>query len=494
MIRTFRIIAAAAGGGGGGIGRGGKLPWNIPEEMKHFRSLTKGCAVIMGRKTWESLPERGLPGRLNIVISGAGKVYVPSSKHEVISVSSLDDAIKKTSVAGKKTYVIGGQQVYESAIGHQCCEGIDLTNVSTSICEREDCDTFFPSIPPHYVLTATEKTSFGAYETWENTQDELSPEWNYLHVLTSILKYGETVMERTGTGTLQLFGATLRFDLSDGRIPVMTTKRVHWKSVVEEILQFSRGDIDARRLEAKGVKIWSGHTSRSHLDSIGAKDVEVGSMWKAYGFQWRQLGLPYLGIDAPYKEIREAFLSSDRTKRKEWIERYPELASVTTVHDQLQSVVDQLKNNPTSRRIVLNAWNVQDLSQMCLPPCHMLYTFNVSRGRLNCQMTQRSWDMFLGAPFNIAGTALLVRLLCATTGLQPGEIKIDAANAHIYSNHVDQVTEQVYRARHGGTFRFPKLDIKRNLCNLSDWDALTSDDLVLQNYNSYGPLKAKMAV
>jgi thymidylate synthase len=162
------------------------------------------------------------------------------------------------------------------------------------------------------------------------------------------------------------------------------------------VLQFARGDIDARKLEAKGVKIWSGHTSRAHLDSIGAHHIEAGSMGKAYGFQWRQLGLPYLGIDAPYKDIRNALTSPGNAQQI--AEKYPALRRPDIkVYDQLQSVVDQLKHNPTSRRIVLNAWNVADLSEMCLPPCHMVYVFNVSEGRLNCQMMQRSWDMFLGS-------------------------------------------------------------------------------------------------
>jgi dihydrofolate reductase/thymidylate synthase len=491
MSRTFRIIAAAAGNTttlGGGIGRNGKLPWNIPEEMQHFRELTKGSAVIMGRKTWDSLPKRPLSGRANIVIT---KSAVDSSS-DFIAVLSLDEALKRT--GGKPTYVIGGQQIFEAAINHERCEGIDLSNISETICARTECDTFFPAIPSQYELISSVKTGFGAYETWENKKDTVTEESYYLLELAHILEHGEPVMERTGTGTLQKFGVSLRFDLADGRIPVITSKRVHWKSVAEEILQFARGDIDGRKLESKGVKIWSGHTSRSHLDSIGGTHVETGSMWKAYGFQWRQLGLPYLGIDAPYKEIRQAFTDSNRDMRIRWIERYPVLKSVTTVHDQLQTVVDLLKTNPTSRRIVLNAWNVQDLAEMCLPPCHMIYTFNVCRGRLNCQMTQRSWDMFLGAPFNIAGTALLVRLLCETTGLLPGEIKIDATNAHIYSDHVEQVKEQLTRVLENGMYRFPKLEIKRKLASLNDWDLLIADDLVLLNYNSYGPLKARMAV
>ena len=273
---------------------------------------------------------------------------------------------------------------------------------------------------------------------------------------------------------------------------MLTSKRVHWKSVAEEILQFARGDINARHLEGKGVNIWKGHTSRRHLDAVGGHHVEEGSMWKAYGWQWRQWGLPYLGIDVDYRAIKRA-LKEGGAPRQHLTNIYPQLQHAT-FHDQLATVVHSLKTNPSSRRMVLSAWNVSDLDQMCLPPCHMLYTFNVTHGRLNCQMTQRSWDMFLGAPFNIAGTALLVRLLCATTGLEPGEIKIDAANAHIYLNHLEQVDELLERAETRGLYRFPRLEIKKKLVTLDDWDTLTADDLVLHGYRSHPPIKAPMAI
>lgn len=496
--RPFRIIAAAVGGQNGGIGCRGKLPWRIKQEMQHFRERTHNCAVIMGRATWDSLPTVPLPHRLNVVITSQPKKILSSSYDErVLVATSLTDALMKLERSHKsptRTYVIGGEQVYRTAVEHEMCEAIELTNIDKTAIPEQDYDRFFPRIPtPMFQLTKSVPTSFGAYEMWEKIKDEHSPEWSFMNLLRNVRHNGELVLaERSGVGTLQCFGLSVRFSLANDRIPVLTAKRVHWKSVAEEVLQFARGDINARHLEAKGVKIWKGHTSRAHLDSIGAPHVEEGSMWKAYGWQWRHWGLPYLGIHTDYDAIKKSLLQGG-TARQNVINLYPQLKHAV-FHDQLANLVHLLKTNPSSRRMVLSAWNVADLDQMCLPPCHMLYTFNVTHGRLNCQMTQRSWDLFLGAPFNIAGTALLVRLLCATTELEPGEIKIDAANAHIYLNHVEQVDEMIERAENLGLYRFPTLEIKRKLFSLEDWNTLTADDLVLHGYRSHSAIKAHMAI
>ena len=499
--QPFKIIAAAAGGQGGTIGVNNKLPWKLPEDLNHFRNQTLNGTVIMGRKTYESMG-KPLGLRSNIVVTRSRDFAVPSG---TLVANSLEKALDLAEASmlndPRDIWVIGGADIYKRAIHSSRCESIELTNVS------KPCppgDAHFPSIPKHFELVDRMELSPDAtVERWYNPHiswDE-SEESGYLETLQDVLQSGELIGDRTGVGVIQKFGVSLRFDLRHGHIPLMTSKKVHWKSIVEEILQFSRGDINANHLSEKGVRIWEGHTSRDHLDSIGGTHVEAGSMWKAYGWQWRRWGLPYLGIDAPYDEIctrvRETIPNgADRQQAMEMYEKlYPEVDwQSIRVHDQLQTVVDALRNEPTSRRIVLSAWNVGDLDEMCLPPCHMLYTFNVSaKGYLNCQMTQRSWDLFLGAPFNIAGTALLVHLLATTTGLKPGEIKIDAANAHIYSNHVEQVKKQLEQAEKG-LFRFPKLKIIPMIETLQDWQYLRRMDLPLENYRSHPGIKAPMAV
>lgn len=475
--------------------------------------------MIMGRRTFESLPERKpLRNRLNVVVSGTLPNYDSITREGFIFAPTLERALsyvdkRQHLLSKRRTYIIGGQRLYEEAISSPRCEAVELTNVSTDRVPNVKCDTFFPRLPEHFELTDTEELEPGVVvETWENPMDPFSPELAYLAILRDILHHGERLHDRTGVGTLQEFGVTLRFPLDDpeGRIPVLTSKRVAWKSVAAEVLQFARGDINANHLSAQGVPIWNGNTSREFLDSIGGYDIETGSMWKAYGFQWRQCGLPYLGIDADYKAYRQLCTTTPPGSRKRLDALYamqesgqharldPETfkrVAECEVTDQLRNVIELLRNNPTSRRIVLNAWHVPDLGRMCLPPCHMVYVFNVSRGRLNCQMLQRSWDLFLGAPFNIAGTALLVRLICHTIdGLEPGEIKIDGVNAHIYCNHTEQVAKQLNRAEDKGIYRFPTLKINKTLSSLDDWEQLTADDLELVNYRHHPGIKAPMAV
>lgn len=486
MRRQFKIIAAALGGSGGGIGKDGVLPWKIPSELQDFRKKTTNSTVIMGLNTWNSLPKKPLPNRRNIVLST--RSHQDDFEHATVA-SSFDQALSLAYNIRAPVYVLGGSKVYQHAIRHKQCEAIEMSNIDPDLFPDLKCDTFFPVIPPNYDLIRTEEKMYGQYQYYRNRYNLESQEQSYLDVLSDIRYTGEHMSDRTGVGTIQKFGVSLRFSLEDGTIPVMTSKKVHWKSIVGEFLQFARGDVDARKLQEQGISIWNGHTSRAHLDSIGGKHIETGSLWKAYGHQWRQWGMPYLGIDADYGAIRRSLQDNDPQIFME----YPQLRDVE-IHDQLKTVVDQLKNNPTSRRIILSAWNVGDLAQMCLPPCHTMYLFNVSKtGKLNCQMTQRSWDLFLGAPFNIASTALFVHMLCKTTGLSPGEIKIDGCNAHIYSDHVEAVDKQLEQAKKG-LFRFPTLNIKRDLKNLEDWDNLTIDDIELVNYNSYPGIKAKMAV
>lgn len=510
LPRPFRCIVAAVGGAGGGIGLAGRIPWKLPEDMKHFQHATQRSTLIMGRKTWASLPTRPLKGRFNLVVtSQPRKVKKPHTRYDQFAcVSSLQEALEHPAAVRSRNapYVIGGQRLYDEAMRHADCEQIEITNIAK--CPRlslYEYDTFMPQLPDAYKLVHSQETAFGAYETWSNTRDANTAEWAYIDALEDIRVNGARVADRTGTGTVQKFGVSLRFPLHGNRIPVLTSKRVHWKSVAEEVLQFARGDVDARKLSRKGVRIWEGNTSRAFLDSVGGAHVETGSMWKAYGWQWRQWGMPYLGLNADYARIRRAFDGDTKddeasaverdAEREELIAAYPgALTHDTRIHDQLATVVRQLRDEPTSRRIILNAWNVGDLREMCLPPCHMVYGFNVTHGRLNCQLFQRSWDMFLGAPFNIAGTALLVRLLCAATALEPGEIKIDALNAHIYLNHLGQVDQLCTRARREGLFRSPELLFDTTLNTLDDWGRLSIDDLPLRGYQSHSVIRAKMAV
>ena len=288
----------------------------------------------------------------------------------------------------------------------------------------------------------------------------------YLDLLQRIIDDGEYRPDRTGTGTYSLFAPPqLRFDLSDGAFPLLTTKKVFMKGILHELLWFVHGSTDAKLLSAKGVKIWEGNGSREYLDSLGLTSRREGDLGPVYGFQWRHFGAEYKDCDADYSGQG---------------------------YDQLASIVHTLKTNPYDRRIIMSAWNPPAFKEMALPPCHVFCQFYVSfpksgRPRLSCQMYQRSCDMGLGVPFNIASYALLTYMIAMVVDMEPGEFIHVMGDAHVYSNHVEALKEQLQRVPR----KFPKLVIKRKVTDIDDFKY---EDFEVTDYDPYGPIKMKMAV
>jgi dihydrofolate reductase/thymidylate synthase len=241
----------------------------------------------------------------------------------------------------------------------------------------------------------------------------------YLDLVREIIADGAVRGDRTGTGTVSLFGKSMRFNLRGGVFPLLTTKRVFWRGVAEELLWFVAGSTDGSALAAKGIGIWDGNGSRAFLDSVGLGHREEGDLGPVYGFQWRHWG-------APYKTKRECYTGEGI--------------------DQLAECIRLIKTDPTSRRIVMSAWNPSDLPAMALPPCHMFAQFYVAHGELSCQLYQRSGDVGLGVPFNIASYALLTRLVAQVCGLGAGDLVHVLGDAHVYANHVDPLREQLLNA------------------------------------------------
>jgi thymidylate synthase len=252
-----------------------------------------------------------------------------------------------------------------------------------------------------------------------------SSESGYLRLLADILAHGHARPDRTGTGTIGVFGRQLRFDLKQGVVPLLTTKRVAWKSCIKELLWFLRGDTDAKILQKQDVHIWDGNTSRSFLDGVGLEEYPEGVLGAGYGWQWRFFGAPY----SP--EFADTSRIVDR--------------GVVGGFDQIEYIIHELKHNKHSRRIMLSAWNPADFDKVALPPCHFSCQFYVQGNELSCHMTMRSADVFLGLPFNIFSYSVLTRILAAKTELVPGELVISIGDAHIYKNHVAQVQEQLRR-------------------------------------------------
>ena len=267
---------------------------------------------------------------------------------------------------------------------------------------------------------------------------EPHPERQYLDLLADILATGAQRVDRTGVGTLGVFGRQIRFDLAAG-FPMLTTKKLHLKSIVLELLWFLRGDTNVRWLQERGVRIW---------DDWADQDGELGPV---YGRQWRSWTAP----DG-------------------------------RVIDQIANVVEQIRRNPSSRRHIVSAWNPADVDDMALPPCHCLFQFFVADGRLSCQLYQRSADIFLGVPFNIASYALLTMMVAQVTGLKPGEFVHTFGDAHLYLNHVEQAKLQLARQ----PYPFPVMQIAPK----TDLFSFEYEDFRLDGYQAHPHIKAEVAV
>ncbi|MGI6321952.1 MAG: thymidylate synthase [Bacteroidales bacterium] len=261
----------------------------------------------------------------------------------------------------------------------------------------------------------------------------------YLDLLDNVLKNGKEKHDRTGTGTISVFGYQMRFDLAEG-FPLLTTKKLHLRSIIHELLWFVSGDTNIKYLKDNGVSIW---------DEWADKDGNLGPV---YGYQWR------------------SWPAADGRKI-----------------DQLKEVIEEIKKNPDSRRLIVSAWNVGEIPKMALPPCHALFQFYVAGGKLSCQLYQRSCDIFIGVPFNIASYALLTLMIAQVTGLKPGEFIHTLGDAHIYLNHIEQVKLQLTRE----PFKLPEMKINPSV---NDIFSFRFEDFVLVNYVAHPHIKGAISV
>lgn len=261
----------------------------------------------------------------------------------------------------------------------------------------------------------------------------------YIDLLDHVLHNGYKKEDRTGTGTISTFGYQMRFDLSEG-FPLVTTKKLHLKSIIHELLWFINGETNVKYLQDNGVRIWN---------EWADEDGELGPI---YGYQWRS-----------------------------WRARNGK------VIDQLADVIDGIKKNPNSRRHIVSAWNVGEIEDMKLPPCHIMYQFYVADGKLSCQLYQRSADLFLGVPFNIASYSLFLMMMAQVTGLEPGEFIHTLGDTHIYLNHIEQVKLQISRT----PYALPKMKINPDVKSIFDFKY---EDFALEDYNSHPHIKGAIAV
>lgn len=376
-------------------------------------------------------------------------------------------------------FVIGGGALYAEALASPACEAVHLTSVELS--PAPECDVHMPALdlstyalycssPPQRAGPA--EAPFGRFTFTHYVRRSAQPapclppavraeheESQYLELIRHVIECGAQRGDRTGTGTLSVFGLQMRFDLRRS-FPLLTTKRVFWRGVAEELLWFVSGKTDARLLRDKDIHIWDGNGSRAFLDANGLGHREEWDLGPVYGFQWRHFGAQYSDMHGDYTNQGV---------------------------DQLAEVIRKLKHTPEDRRILLTAWNPAALHEMALPPCHMFAQFYVADGELSCLMYQRSCDLGLGVPFNIASYALLTRMLAQVCGLKPGELVHTLGDAHVYLNHVQALRTQLERQPRA----FPTLQLN---ADVTDIDAFTLADFTIQGYDPHPKIEMQMAV
>ncbi|GFE54412.1 dihydrofolate reductase-thymidylate [Babesia ovis] len=480
------------------IGLNNEIPW--PHIRQDFRFLCNGTSyvdpevlekhpnlqnvVIFGRKTYESIPQSALPlkNRINVVLSRTVK-ELPGC----LVYGDLCEAIRdiRANVPHNKIYILGGAVVYKEVLENDLCDKIYLTRLT----KEYEGDTFFPEIPDTFQITGispTFSTDFLTYDfvTYERkgarpskrgpTMDELlltgqelnapkpkvvacpnvsvryHEEFQYLDILADVLSNGTLKPNRTGTDAYSKFGYQMRFDISRA-FPLLTTKKVALRSIIEELLWFIRGSTNGNELLAKNVRIWELNGTREFLDKNGFPEREEHDLGPIYGFQWRHFGAKYLDMHADY---------------------------TGQGIDQLTEIINRIKTNPNDRRLIICSWNVADLKNMALPPCHCFFQFYVRDGKLSCMMHQRSCDLGLGVPFNIASYTILTAMVAQVCGLQLGEFVHNLADAHIYVDHVDAVTTQIARV----PYPFPRLRLNPEIKRIEDFKF---EDIIVENYVSH---------
>ena len=510
------------------IGKNGGIPWSYPQDMKWFKDTTIGHAVIMGRKTFDSL-KKPLKDRINIVVTS--KDIVTNSEEKVYTAKSVDEAISLAkSLTTNDIFIIGGASIYKYALEHNLVDKIYIDYLSETV---EDADAFFPLFQSNYSweeVGETEEILKGkayAKEYVKLRGENNNVDNQYLNLVNEIIEHGEVKDTRAGK-TRSLFGKQLRFNLKEG-LPMLTTKKMFSKGVIHELLWFIKGDTNIKYLIDNGVHIWDDDAYRYFLDirekAYGPVNVEsetviskeeflegvkqqirwedIGYTWgdlnKVYGYQWTKWG----------------------------------------GHNQIEEVIETLKKNPDDRRMIISAWNVEDIPDMALPPCHFCcqfytkkmteeerwnyfethmlkedneegrYNLFVSRGenylkgslvayldrmnvpsrKLSCMWNMRSCDCGLGIPFNILSYSILTHMIAQCVNMDVDELIFNGGDVHVYENHIEHLKEQTKRNPH--LYALPTLKLNTKIKNINNF---TYDDIKIEGYKSYSAIKMPLSV
>jgi dihydrofolate reductase/thymidylate synthase len=425
----------------------------------------------MGRKTYDSIPRKFSPlsNRINIVLT-KNKDY--KNKDVIVNYDIMETLLylhnNKTNY--NNVYIIGGTEIYSQFLNLKIVSNMYITKVNYDF----NCDTFMPTkylkhfspygdildiVDINCIDSSTHTLHFCKYK-YVNKEEVY-----YLKSLKKILDKGVYNLDRTKVGTLSLFGKSFKYDVRNYRLPLFTHRKMFVRGIIEELLFFISGKTNTKILEDKKVNIWKGNTSREFLDSRGLVDFKEGDMGSGYPFLLRHWGAKYVNADTDYSSLG---------------------------FDQLNYVINEIKNNPTSRRIVFSYWNPSYTNTTALMPCHILYMFhvNIDTNELSCSFTQRSSDSPLAQNFNVISATLLVFMLCKLTNLMPGKIIHNVGNNHIYMSHIDEVKQFI----HNEPMNFPIMLIDDPDNEIKTIDDFRYKHFKLLLYNSYKKYNLTMAV
>ena len=471
-IKKFNVILATDLNGG--IGINNRLPWNFEEDTSFFKNATCNHQIlpgintsknilIMGKNTFASFHYKLLPLRQCYVISSTINPNDFKNTDDIMIFRSFTDAYNTASQEHLcDIWVIGGISIYNCALRHFACDKVYLTQIQSIFRTDVNIDL------NNYIIDWENSISLRDRNKFDNLHNELifkegtirkNIEIQYLECLFDVLKTGERKQTRNAI-TYSKFNRTLSHNLEEG-FPLITTKKMFWKGIVEELLFFIRGETNAKLLSDKGVKIWDDNTSIEFIEKMGLPYQE-GMMGPMYGYQWRFFNKPYLQNPGN-----------------------PDYNGI----DQIKKIIHELKEDPNSRRILMTTFNPGQVNEGVLYPCHsIIVQFQVSELRkLNCTMYTRSSDLLLGIPFNIASTALLVHIIASLTNKIPGILNIVLGDYHIYEEHMDAVKKQLARM----PYNFPVLKMQSFSC-IEDVESSTLDDYQIEGYVSHEGIKAKM--
>jgi dihydrofolate reductase/thymidylate synthase len=478
MSKSFSLIVAYDRRYG--IGLNNTIPWKLPTDLKHFKTITtnknpnKLNVVIMGKNTWNSLPIKPLSNRINIIVSTT--ITGTTLLKNTYFVNSFNKALE----LGNKfedIFIIGGERIYKEALNHELCQILHLSILD----EDYKCDTFFPQDYLYNFKIISDQINdnyiYRKCKRLTNSDIINTDEIQYLNLIEKVLKEGIYINDRTGIGRITLMGTQMRFNLENNTLPLLTTKKMFTKGIIGELLWMINGQTDSKILEKQGINIWKGNSSKQFLKTNNL-NYDEGECGPIYGFQWRRFG-------ANFSEIYMINSLFDK-KITDIILDY---LNINKGYDQIAECIRLIKEEPNSTRIIISGWNPTQLKEQVLPACHTLYQFYVDsyKKTLSCMLTLRSNDIGLGMPYNICSASLLTYMFAEVCNLKPKELIYSVGNYHIYSNHVEQLKIQMTHK----PFNFPTFNFKRKINNI---DNFKIDDFDITNYQSYPSIKMEMAV